>query len=111
MFNLNSNSRLKKDCCVKLVETTRLYLLDKSIVWPKLLVKNCGTRPEPARLSDFDVQHKTPVVRKQFRIPVAFYGGRHTATMLPGGGIGPECMCHVQEIFNQGVEFLAACVS
>lgn len=54
----------------------------------------------PAQLSDFEVQHKTPVIRKQKLIPVAQYGGRHAVTMLPGGGIGPECMGYVRDIFK-----------
>ncbi|CAA9994272.1 unnamed protein product [Nesidiocoris tenuis] len=35
-------------------------------------------------------------------MPKAQYGGRHTVTMLPGGGIGPELMEHVKEIFRVG---------
>lgn len=53
-----------------------------------------------ATLSDFDMQHKTPVIRKQKLIPKAQYGGRHAVSMLPGGGIGPECMGYVREIFQ-----------
>ncbi|KAG1669954.1 Isocitrate dehydrogenase [NAD] subunit gamma, mitochondrial [Nymphon striatum] len=30
----------------------------------------------------------------------AKYGGRHTVTMLPGDGIGPELMSHVREVFR-----------
>lgn len=33
-------------------------------------------------------------------IPRAQFGGRHAVTMLPGGGIGPELMAHVREIFQ-----------
>ena len=33
-------------------------------------------------------------------IPLAKYGGRHTVTMLPGDGIGPEMMEHVKEVFR-----------
>ena len=33
-------------------------------------------------------------------VPKAQYGGRHTVTMLPGGGIGPELMNYVKEIFR-----------
>ncbi|XP_055908585.1 isocitrate dehydrogenase [NAD] subunit gamma, mitochondrial-like isoform X1 [Eupeodes corollae] len=33
-------------------------------------------------------------------IPSAQYGGRHAVTMLPGGGIGPELMSYVREIFH-----------
>ncbi len=33
-------------------------------------------------------------------IPIAKYGGRHTVTMMPGDGIGPEMMAHVKEVFR-----------
>ena len=33
-------------------------------------------------------------------IPLAKYGGRHTVTMLPGDGIGPEMMGYVKEVFR-----------
>lgn len=33
-------------------------------------------------------------------IPIALYGGRHAVTMLPGGGIGPELMTYVREVFK-----------
>lgn len=36
----------------------------------------------------------------QNAIPKAQYGGRHTVTMLPGGGIGPELMGYVTEVFR-----------
>ncbi|KAL7988221.1 hypothetical protein Chor_007140 [Crotalus horridus] len=32
--------------------------------------------------------------------PPAKYGGRHTVTMIPGDGIGPELMLHVKELFR-----------
>uniref|UniRef100_A0A6P8NZS2 Isocitrate dehydrogenase [NAD] subunit, mitochondrial n=1 Tax=Geotrypetes seraphini TaxID=260995 RepID=A0A6P8NZS2_GEOSA len=32
--------------------------------------------------------------------PPAKYGGRHTVTMIPGDGIGPELMLHVKEVFR-----------
>ncbi|XP_048475904.1 isocitrate dehydrogenase [NAD] subunit gamma, mitochondrial-like [Rhincodon typus] len=32
--------------------------------------------------------------------PPAMYGGRHTVTMVPGDGIGPELMQHVQAVFR-----------
>ena len=28
------------------------------------------------------------------------YGGRHTVTMMPGDGIGPEMMGYVKEVFS-----------
>ena len=36
---------------------------------------------------------------KSSNIPLAKYGGRHTVTMLPGDGIGPEIAVAVQKIF------------
>ena len=35
---------------------------------------------------------------KASNIPLAKYGGRHTVTMLPGDGIGPEMMEYVKEV-------------
>ncbi|KAM9659714.1 isocitrate dehydrogenase [NAD] subunit gamma, mitochondrial-like [Trichechus inunguis] len=32
--------------------------------------------------------------------PSAKYGGRHTVTMIPGDGIGPELMSHVKSVFT-----------
>lgn len=32
-------------------------------------------------------------------LPKAKYGGRHTVTMLPGLGIGPELMSYVKQVF------------
>ncbi|XP_073990881.1 isocitrate dehydrogenase [NAD] subunit gamma, mitochondrial-like isoform X1 [Rhodnius prolixus] len=55
-----------------------------------------------ASLSAFDIQHKTPVTRKFNPLPKAQYGGRHTVTMIPGGGIGPELMHHLKEVFRVG---------
>eukprot|EP00092_Neocalanus_flemingeri_P010097 GFUD01010881.1.p1 GENE.GFUD01010881.1~~GFUD01010881.1.p1 ORF type:complete len:376 (-),score=99.75 GFUD01010881.1:148-1275(-) len=37
---------------------------------------------------------------KTSNIPLAKYGGRHTVTMLPGDGIGPEMMGYVKEVFR-----------
>ena len=33
-------------------------------------------------------------------IPLAKYGGRHTVTMMPGDGIGPEMMAYVKEVYR-----------
>lgn len=51
-----------------------------------------------ASLSGFDIQHKTPTCKKVMPMPKAQYGGRHTVTMLPGAGIGPELMSYVKEV-------------
>ena len=40
----------------------------------------------------------------QAAIPKAQYGGRHTVTMLPGSGIGPELMNYVKEVFRYKME-------
>lgn len=51
-------------------------------------------------MSAFEIQHKTPLIKKQTHIPIAMYGGRNAVTMLPGGGIGPELMEYVREVFK-----------
>ncbi|CAG9855376.1 unnamed protein product [Phyllotreta striolata] len=51
-------------------------------------------------MSAFELQHKTPVIKKITSIPIALYGGRNAVTMLPGGGIGPELMSYVKEVFK-----------
>uniref|UniRef100_A0A8C4MWU1 Isocitrate dehydrogenase [NAD] subunit, mitochondrial n=2 Tax=Equus TaxID=9789 RepID=A0A8C4MWU1_EQUAS len=38
--------------------------------------------------------------RRSFSPPSAKYGGRHTVTMIPGDGIGPELMLHVKSVFR-----------
>jgi len=50
--------------------------------------------------SAYELQHKNPIQKKVALVPKAQYGGRHTVTMLPGGGIGPELMNAVREIFR-----------
>lgn len=40
-----------------------------------------------------------PHVYPGTRLPHAKYGGRHTVTMLPGDGIGPEMMEHIKTLF------------
>ena len=51
-------------------------------------------------LSGFEIQHKTPTIKKVMPIPKAHYGGRHTVTLLPGAGIGPELMGYVKEVLQ-----------
>lgn len=47
-----------------------------------------------------EAQLKSPLQKKHITaIPAAHFGGRHAASMLPGGGIGPELMNHVREVF------------
>ena len=53
-----------------------------------------------ASISAFEIQHKTPTIKKVMPIPKAHYGGRHTVTILPGAGIGPELMDYVKEVFH-----------
>ena len=50
--------------------------------------------------SYYEMQHKTPLVKKVDPIPKALYGGRNFVTLLPGGGIGPEMMAYVQDVFE-----------
>lgn len=50
--------------------------------------------------SAYELQHKNPIQKRIAPIPKAQYGGRHTVTMLPGGGIGSELMNYVREIFR-----------
>lgn len=38
--------------------------------------------------------------RSASNIPRAKYGGRHTVTMMPGDGIGPEMMGYVRQVFS-----------
>lgn len=65
------------------------YLKPKSVV---LQSHRCASQ------SSFDIQHKTPTIKKVMPIPKAHYGGRHTVTLLPGAGIGPELMGYVKEV-------------
>ncbi|XP_049783997.1 isocitrate dehydrogenase [NAD] subunit gamma, mitochondrial isoform X1 [Schistocerca cancellata] len=53
-------------------------------------------------LTDFEAQHKMPVAKRVDAIPIAQYGGRHAVTMLAGGGIGPELMNYVKQVFRVG---------
>ncbi|XP_069694262.1 isocitrate dehydrogenase [NAD] subunit gamma, mitochondrial-like isoform X2 [Periplaneta americana] len=74
-------------------------------VQPLLKSSNCLPQfgiisRKAATLSDFDIQHKTPLAKRVAAIPKAQYGGRHTVTMLPGSGIGPELMNYVKEVFR-----------
>ncbi|XP_028567561.1 isocitrate dehydrogenase [NAD] subunit gamma, mitochondrial isoform X1 [Podarcis muralis] len=59
----------------------------------------------PALLASRSVQALTDgsrrnVASQQTIPPPAKYGGRHTVTMIPGDGIGPELMLHVKEVFR-----------
>ncbi|KAJ3640111.1 hypothetical protein Zmor_003427 [Zophobas morio] len=69
-------------------------ILKKPLELGKILFRNQST------MSAFEIQHKTPLIKKVAAIPVALYGGRHAVTMLPGGGIGPELMGYVREVFK-----------
>lgn len=60
-----------------------------------------------ASLSGFDIQHKTPTIKKVMPMPKAQYGGRHTVTLLPGAGIGPELMSYVKEVCRRHSKFAA----
>ena len=39
-------------------------------------------------------------LKKRLRLVFGRYGGRHTVTMMPGDGIGPEMMGYVKQVFN-----------
>lgn len=65
------------------------------LVQPKMVVPQLHRY---ASMSAFDIQHKTPATKKIMPIPKAHYGGRHTVTLLPGAGIGPELMGYVKEV-------------
>ncbi|CAM4680634.1 unnamed protein product [Leuciscus chuanchicus] len=41
-----------------------------------------------------------PWTRLKCTPPPAKYGGRHTVTLIPGDGIGPELLNHVRELFR-----------
>ncbi|KAJ8923638.1 hypothetical protein NQ315_010218 [Exocentrus adspersus] len=56
--------------------------------------------PSQSTMSAFELQHKTPLIKKTTPIPIALYGGRNAVTMLPGDGIGPELMGYVREVFK-----------
>ncbi|XP_061529519.1 isocitrate dehydrogenase [NAD] subunit gamma 1, mitochondrial-like isoform X2 [Phycodurus eques] len=45
-------------------------------------------------------QRKSAYTTHQMIPPPAQYGGRHTVTLIPGDGIGPELVNHVQELFR-----------
>ncbi|XP_011620203.1 isocitrate dehydrogenase [NAD] subunit gamma, mitochondrial [Takifugu rubripes] len=45
--------------------------------------------------------HRNKATRSGENIPPpAKYGGRHTVTLIPGDGIGPELLNHVREVFR-----------
>ncbi|XP_071438704.1 isocitrate dehydrogenase [NAD] subunit gamma, mitochondrial-like isoform X1 [Hetaerina americana] len=73
----------------------RLRPLLKTSQWPQFsLIRKASLAP------DYDSQHKNPTAKRVAAIAKAKYGGRHTVTMLPGGGIGPELMAYVKEVFR-----------
>ncbi|RZC40030.1 Iso dh domain containing protein [Asbolus verrucosus] len=51
-------------------------------------------------LSDFEIQQRTEKIIKYTPPPMALYGGRHAVTLIPGGGVGPECLGYVREVFK-----------
>ncbi|KAF5283438.1 hypothetical protein FQA39_LY04814 [Lamprigera yunnana] len=68
-------------------------------ILPKNQIIRTAAFAAPA-MSDFEIQHKQPLVKKTTSVPIALYGGRNAVTMLPGGGIGPELMLYIKEIFK-----------
>ena len=75
-------------------------------VQPKSILPQMHIRCATTALSGFEIQHKTPTIKKVMPIPKAHYGGRHTVTLLPGAGIGPELMSYVKEVM-----FSSKCVN
>jgi len=70
----------------------RLLKFSKNVMMP---ARNYSVAAIP------EIQNKSPLQKKKLtEIPKAQFGGRHAVTMLPGGGIGPELMAHVREIFG-----------
>ena len=49
-------------------------------------------------ISTVEFQHKNPIFVQSRAKPQSYYGGRHTVTLLPGAGIGPELMDYVKEV-------------
>ena len=60
------------------------------------ILSSLMTRSSPCLVSVSNRGYKL----KASNIPLAKYGGRHTVTMLPGDGIGPEMMSYVKEVFR-----------
>jgi hypothetical protein len=48
------------------------------------------------------ITQNPPSLSSSLQPPSAKYGGRHTVTMIPGDGIGPELMLHVKSVFRYG---------
>ncbi|XP_058797145.1 isocitrate dehydrogenase [NAD] subunit gamma, mitochondrial-like [Phymastichus coffea] len=69
-------------------------------VQPKSFAPQIHLRSASTAISAFERQHKTPTIIKVMPMPKAHYGGRHTVTLLPGAGIGPELMGYVREVFK-----------
>ncbi|KAK6196189.1 hypothetical protein SNE40_001460 [Patella caerulea] len=44
--------------------------------------------------------HETTVLHKPVAEPISHPAGRHTITMVPGDGVGPDLMASVQEVFQ-----------
>ncbi|XP_077946299.1 isocitrate dehydrogenase [NAD] subunit gamma, mitochondrial isoform X2 [Gasterosteus aculeatus] len=54
----------------------------------------------PTKLPVFSPPFSIPPPSRQAIPPPARYGGRHTVTLIPGDGIGPELAKHVCELFR-----------
>nr|CAD7460063.1 unnamed protein product [Timema tahoe] len=92
--------------------TSRITVAEHNAIIEDETYYDISVQEQAATLSDYDIQHKSPLQRRvvtiiknkylQAPIPKAQYGGRHTVTMLPGAGIGPELMNYVKEVFRYG---------
>ncbi|XP_063102652.1 isocitrate dehydrogenase [NAD] subunit gamma, mitochondrial isoform X4 [Cavia porcellus] len=72
----------------------------KAVLRPVLLFRPwevLGAHEAPRRL----------ISSQQTIPPSAKYGGRHTVTMIPGDGIGPELMLHVKSVFSTSLDLYA----
>ncbi|XP_050389771.1 isocitrate dehydrogenase [NAD] subunit beta, mitochondrial isoform X1 [Patella vulgata] len=55
------------------------------------LIAPCGNKQK---------YHETTVLSKPVAEPISHPAGRHTITMVPGDGVGPDLMASVQEVFQ-----------
>uniref|UniRef100_A0A674GEZ9 Isocitrate dehydrogenase [NAD] subunit, mitochondrial n=1 Tax=Taeniopygia guttata TaxID=59729 RepID=A0A674GEZ9_TAEGU len=66
-------------------------------------VMRAALRPRAVWLPQAGISHaaeKLHLPPQRSIPPPAKYGGRHTVTLIPGDGIGPELMLHVKEVFR-----------
>ncbi|XP_001599350.1 isocitrate dehydrogenase [NAD] subunit gamma, mitochondrial [Nasonia vitripennis] len=59
-----------------------------------------GTICRHASTTNPAMHYQFEPLRRNTSTPQVYYGGRHTVTLLPGAGVGPELMEYVKEIFK-----------